>query len=60
MEDSVLSFLKAEWKVSDAGSTQCWASSFSVILFYRCNAFIFMTLWVVFLECLIWLVVLAH
>ena len=28
MEDSVLSFLKAEWKVSDTGSTQCSASSF--------------------------------
>ena len=28
MKDSVLSFLKAEWKVSDTGSTQCWASSF--------------------------------
>jgi hypothetical protein len=26
MEDSVLSFLKAEWKVSDAGSVH-WASS---------------------------------
>jgi hypothetical protein len=29
MECSVLSFLKAEWKVSDTGSAQCWASSFS-------------------------------
>jgi hypothetical protein len=28
-EGSVLSFLKAEWKVSDTGSAQCWASSFS-------------------------------
>ena len=27
MEGSVLSFLKAEWKVSDTGSAQCWASS---------------------------------
>jgi hypothetical protein len=26
MEGSVLSFLKAEWKVSDTGSAQCWAS----------------------------------
>jgi hypothetical protein len=24
----LLSFLKAEWKVSDTGSAQCWASSF--------------------------------
>jgi hypothetical protein len=29
MEGSVLSFLKAERKVSDTGSAQCWASSFS-------------------------------
>ena len=28
MEGSVLSFLKAEWKVSDAGSAH-WASSFT-------------------------------
>ena len=27
MEGSVLCFLKAEWKVSDTGSAQCWASS---------------------------------
>ena len=27
MEGSVLSFLKAEWKVSDTGSAQCWVSS---------------------------------
>jgi hypothetical protein len=27
MKGSVLSFLKAEWKVSDTGSAQCWASS---------------------------------
>ena len=27
MEGSVLIFLKAEWKVSDTGSAQCWASS---------------------------------
>jgi hypothetical protein len=27
MEGSVLSFLKAEWKVSDTGSAQGWASS---------------------------------
>ena len=26
MEGSVFSFLKAEWKVSDTGSAQCWAS----------------------------------
>ena len=31
MEGSVLSFLKAEWKVTDTGSAQCWASSFSLI-----------------------------
>jgi hypothetical protein len=29
MEGSVLSFLKAEWKVSDTCSAQCWASSFA-------------------------------
>jgi hypothetical protein len=28
MEGSVLRFLKAEWKVCDTGSAQCWASSF--------------------------------
>jgi hypothetical protein len=28
MEGSVLKFLKAEWKVSDTGSAQCWASSY--------------------------------
>jgi hypothetical protein len=28
MEGSVLSFLKAEWKVSDTDSSQCWASSY--------------------------------
>ena len=28
MEGSVLSFLKAEWKVSHTGSAQSWASSF--------------------------------
>ena len=27
MEGSVLSFLRAEWKVSDTGSALCWASS---------------------------------
>ena len=32
MEGSVLSFLKAEWKVSDTGSDH-WASSLSVKLF---------------------------
>ena len=32
MEGSVLSFLKAEWKVSDTGSSQCWASSLSSII----------------------------
>jgi hypothetical protein len=31
MEGSVLSFLKAEWKVSDTGSAQCWASSLAKI-----------------------------
>ena len=35
MEDSVLSFLKAEWKVSDTGSAQCWTSS----LCERCQYF---------------------
>jgi hypothetical protein len=30
MEGSVLSFLKAECKVIDTGSAQCWASSFSL------------------------------
>jgi hypothetical protein len=30
MEGSVLSFLKAEWKVSDTGSAQCWASSYII------------------------------
>jgi hypothetical protein len=30
MEGSVLSFLKAEWKVSDTGSVQCWASSYCI------------------------------
>ena len=32
MEGSVLSFLKAEWKVSDTGSAQ-WASSFIGVIF---------------------------
>jgi hypothetical protein len=32
MEGSVLSFLKAEWKVSDTGSAQ-WASSFIWVIF---------------------------
>jgi hypothetical protein len=31
MEGSVLSFLKAEWKVSDTGSTH-WASSIIVVI----------------------------
>jgi hypothetical protein len=30
MEGSVLSFLKAEWKVSDTGSAQCWASIYYI------------------------------
>jgi hypothetical protein len=30
MKGSVLSFLKAEWKVSDTGPAQCWASSSSL------------------------------
>jgi len=30
MEDSVLSFFKAEWKVSDTGSAH-WASSFHLL-----------------------------
>ena len=33
MEGSVLSFLRAEWKVSDTGSVQCWASSFK---YHKC------------------------
>jgi hypothetical protein len=33
MEGSVLSFLKAEWKVSDTGSAQSWASSFSKYIY---------------------------
>jgi hypothetical protein len=33
MEGSVLSILKAEWKVSDTGSAQCWASSY--VYFYE-------------------------
>jgi hypothetical protein len=32
MGGSVLSFLKAEWKVSDTGSAQCWASSLFFLL----------------------------
>jgi hypothetical protein len=32
MEGSVLSFLRAEWKVSDTGSAQCWASSVGIVL----------------------------
>jgi hypothetical protein len=32
LEGSVLSFLRAEWKVSDTGSAQCWASSLQNIL----------------------------
>jgi hypothetical protein len=28
MEGYILCFLKSEWKVSDTGSDQCWASSF--------------------------------
>jgi hypothetical protein len=34
MEGSVLSFLKAEWKVSDTGSAQCWTSSFVYVVFF--------------------------
>ena len=34
VEGSVLSFLKAEWKVSDTGSAQCWASSFYLSVFF--------------------------
>jgi hypothetical protein len=33
MEGSVLSFLKAEWKVSDTGSAH-WASSLYIVLYY--------------------------
>jgi hypothetical protein len=36
MEGSVLSFLKAEWKVSDTGSTH-WASSFVLQDIYELN-----------------------
>ena len=35
MEGSVLSFLKAEWKVSDTGSAQFWASSFLLSMYYQ-------------------------
>jgi len=34
MEGSVLSFLKAEWKVSDTGSAH-WASSLYVVFVYK-------------------------
>jgi hypothetical protein len=46
---SVLSFLKAEWKVSDTGSAQCWASSLltcyiwwvgNIIFLYEIRCFI--------------------
>jgi hypothetical protein len=37
MEGSVLSFLKAEWKVSDTGSVQCWASSLTVLTHFNQN-----------------------
>ena len=41
MEGSVLSIPKAEWKVSDTGSAQCWASSYSAARFlaqqYACR-----------------------
>jgi hypothetical protein len=33
MEGSVLSFLRVEWKVSDTGSVQCWASSLHIYYF---------------------------
>ena len=36
MEGSVLSFLKAEWKVSDTGSAH-WASSFVLRDIYELN-----------------------
>jgi hypothetical protein len=51
MEGSVLSFLRAEWKVSDTGSAQCWASSFCMwyivsiiilLLLYLCVGFSYM------------------
>ena len=35
MEGSVLSFLRAEWKVSDTGSAQCWASSIKTSELYN-------------------------
>jgi hypothetical protein len=37
MEGSVLSFLKAEWKVSDTGSAH-WASSFNNKQIIQCVA----------------------
>ena len=35
MEGSVLSFLRAEWKVSDTVSAQCWASSIKTSELYN-------------------------
>jgi hypothetical protein len=34
MEGYVLRFLRAEWKVSDTGSAQCWASSLNKALMW--------------------------
>jgi hypothetical protein len=40
MEGSVLSFLKAEWKVSDTGSAH-WASSWSLNVTFPCLSILF-------------------
>jgi hypothetical protein len=39
MEGSVLSFFKAEWKVSDTGSAQCWAFSFPIVFEFSIETF---------------------
>jgi hypothetical protein len=48
MEDSVLSFLKAEWKVSDTGSDH-WASSiiikWGLILLWSYGSLSYIYLW---------------
>jgi hypothetical protein len=44
MEGSVISFLKAEWKVSDTGSGH-WASSFFELVVFRASG----SMWTYFL-----------
>ena len=44
MEGSVLSFLKAEWKVSDTGSAH-WASSFTTARFKSRLVFLFLLIY---------------